>query len=97
MHLDFVLVSNHALAWTHQVPVRLSRLDLEHDWNVALVDQLDRGRGSITLSRPEADIGNRVQRDKLTPVLLCLGRRSKRCFVRLHGPTILSINKLFND
>ena len=97
MHLDLVVLSNDALARSHQIPRGLGCLYLEHDWNVALVDQFDRALRSITLSRPEADMGDRVQRDKLTPVLLCLGRRSKRCFVRLHGPTILSINKLFND
>ena len=97
MHLDLVVLSNDALARPYQIPGGLGCLDLEHDWNFALVDQLDRALRPITLSRPEADMGDRVQRDKLTPVLLCLGRRSKRCFVRLHGPTILSINKLFND
>ena len=97
MHLDLVVLTDDTLTWPHQIPRGLSCLDLEHDWDVILVDQLDRALRSITLSRPEADMGDRVQRDKLTPVLLCLGRRSKRCFVRLHGPTILSINKLFND
>ena len=97
LHLDLIVLANHTLAGANQVSVRLGRLDLEHDRYVSLVDQLNvRGR-AITLSRPEANVGDGVQRDKLPPVFLLLGRRSKRCLCRLHRHTTLSINYIITS
>ena len=93
MHVDLVVLSNDSLARPHQVPGRLGRLDLEHYGDVTFVDQLDRARWSVTLPRLKADVSDWVQSDKLSPVLLCLGRPVSR----RHSLTILSIKKLFKD
>ena len=72
MHFDLVLVSDDTLTRPNQVPVGLGSLDLEHDWNVALVDQLDRTGWSVTLPRPETNMRDWIQRDELPPVFLLL-------------------------
>lgn len=86
LDMDVVVLTDNTLAGPHQVALRLRGLDLEHDRNAALVDQLEVGLGAVTLHGPETQVRNRVQRDHFSPVLglLLLRRCSKRCFIRLH-------------
>ena len=78
-----VVLAYDTLTRADEVPCWIGGLDLEHDRNVSFVDQLDRRRGPFVPIRSEADMGDRVQRDKLTPVLLLSGR-PLRCLLRLH-------------
>ena len=89
MHLNLIVLPDHALTGPYQVAVWLSRLDLEHDRFVSLIDQLDVGGRTIALPWPEANVGDWVECNKLPPVLLLLGWRSKRCLCRLHCHTTL--------
>ena len=70
LHFNLVLMSDDTLAWPNQVSVGLGRLDLEHDWNVAFVDQLDRARGTVTFPRPETYMSDWIQCHALPPVLV---------------------------
>ena len=70
LHFNLVLVSDDTLAWPDQVSGGLGRLDLEHDWNVALVDQLDRAGGPIIFPRPETYMRDWIHCHALPPVLV---------------------------
>ena len=53
LDFDFVVLANDSLTWTHQIPRRLSRLDLEHYRDVALVNQFDIRLWPFTFLRSE--------------------------------------------
>ena len=81
---DFIVLANDARAGSDEISGRLGGLDLEHDWHLTLVNESDVRFRSVFTSRCEADMGDRIQSDKLAPVfcLLLLRRRAKRCLRR---------------
>ena len=82
LDLDLIVAANNTLAGPNEVAGGLSCLDLEHDRDLALVDELDRGLRSLTPIRTERNVRDGVQCHEFAPVLL-LGRRpSKRGLLR---------------
>ena len=78
LDFDLVVLADDSLTRAHQIPRRLSRLDLEHDGNVALVDEFDICLRPFTFLRSETYVRDWVHCDTLAPVSL-LGWLLGRC------------------
>ena len=70
LDFDFVVLADDSLTRAHQIPRRLSRLDLEHYRDVPLVNQLDIRLRPFTFLRSESNVRNWVHCDKFAPVFL---------------------------
>ena len=81
---DFIVLANNTRAGSDKISSRLGGLDLEHDRHLTFVNESDVRFRSVFSTRCEADMGDRIQSDKLAPVfcLLLLRRRAKRCLRR---------------
>ena len=78
---DLIVMTDEALTGSNEVACWLRRLDLEHDGDIASVNEAKACCGAIPLTRLENQMTDGVYCYKLTPVF---GRRTLGLVRRLH-------------